>query len=193
MIRQFGTAVRITILSIALLGFAYPLGITAIARLVFPWQADGSYLKVKGRVVGSAIIGQRWTQPQYFHGRPSAAGKEGYDPTATGGTNYGPASKNLVASTKAAIAAVRAENPRAGGMPPMDLVTTSGSGIDPDISPAAAYYQAARVAAARKIPLGTVRALIFAYERHRTIGILGEPRVNVLELNLALDRTLPPR
>jgi K+-transporting ATPase ATPase C chain len=132
------------------------------------------------------LIGQLWTQPQYFHGRPSAAGK-GYDPTATGGTNLGPASKKLIDATAAAIVALRKENPRARGPIPMDLVTSSASGIDPDISPQGAYYQAARVALARHLPLEAVDAAIAAHVRGRTLGFMGDPTVNVLELNLSLD------
>jgi K+-transporting ATPase ATPase C chain len=141
---------------------------------------------VDGKAVGSAIIGQLWTKPQYFHGRPSAAGK-GYDPTNTGATNLGPTSKKLIDSTKATIASLKKENPDATVPVPMDLVTSSASGIDPDISPEGAYYQAPRVAKARNLPLGKVNALIARSITPRTFGILGEPRVNVLQLNLALD------
>jgi K+-transporting ATPase ATPase C chain len=164
---------------------------TGIAQALFPRQANGSLVMVNGRVVGSAIIGQLWTKPQYFHGRPSAAGK-GYDPTQTGGTNYGPTSKKLIASTKATIAQLKKDNPDASGPPPMDLVTSSGSGIDPDISPEAAYWEAPRVAKARAMPLATVNALIAQHIAGRTFGFLGEPRVNVLELNLALDALKSP-
>jgi K+-transporting ATPase ATPase C chain len=186
MIKHLGTAVRVTIVSIVLLGIVYPLAMTGIAQALFPRQANGSLVTMNGKVVGSAIIGQLWTKPQYFHGRPSAAGK-GYDPTQTGGTNYGPTSKKLIASTKATIAQLKKENPDASGPPPIDLVTSSGSGIDPDISPEAAYWEAPRVAKARAMPLATVDALVEQHVTGRTFGFLGEPRVNVLELNLALD------
>jgi K+-transporting ATPase ATPase C chain len=186
MIRHLGTSLRVTIVSILLLGLVYPLMMTALAQVLFPRQANGSLVSVNGKVVGSAIIGQLWTKPQYFHGRPSAAGK-GYDPTATGGTNLGPTSKKLIDSTRATIAALKKENPGASGPPPIDLVTSSGSGIDPDISPEAAYWQAPRVAEARHLSLGAVNALIAAHVVGRTFGFLGEPRVNVLEVNLALD------
>jgi potassium-transporting ATPase KdpC subunit len=186
MIKHLGTSVRVTIVSIVLLGIVYPLAMTGIAQALFPRQANGSLVTVNGRVVGSSIIGQLWTKPQYFHGRPSAAGK-GYDPTQTGGTNYGPTSRKLIASTKAAIAQLEKENPGASGPPPIDLVTSSGSGIDPDISPEAAYWQAPRVAKARNMSLATVNASIAQHIEGRTFGFLGEPRVNVLELNLALD------
>jgi K+-transporting ATPase ATPase C chain len=188
MIRHLGTSVRVTIVSIVLLGVVYPLAMTGIAQALFPRQANGSLVTVNGKVVGSAIIGQLWTKQQYFHGRPSAAGK-GYDPTQTGGTNYGPTSKKLIASTKATIAQLEKENPYASGPPPMDLVTSSGSGIDPDISPEAAYWEAPRVAKARAMPLATVDALIAQHIAGRTFGFLGEPRVNVLDLNLALDES----
>ena len=148
MIKHLGTSLRVTIVSVILLGLIYPLVMTAIAQTIFPWQANGSMIVVNGKIAGSAIIGQLWTKPQYFHGRPSAAGK-GYDPTATGGTNYGPTSKKLIDSTKATIAQLKKDNPDASGPPPIDLVTSSGSGIDPDVTPAAAYWQAPRVAKAR--------------------------------------------
>jgi len=186
MIKHLGTSVRVTIVSIVLLGIVYPLAMTGIAQALFPRQANGSLVTVNGKIVGSAIIGQLWTEPKYFHGRPSAAGK-GYDPTQTGGTNYGPTSKKLIASTKATIVQLEKENPDASGPPPMDLVTSSGSGIDPDISPEAAYWEAPRVAKARGMLLATVNALVAQHIEGRTFGFLGEPRVNVLELNLALD------
>lgn len=186
MLKYLGTSVRLTIVTVVLLGLIYPFAMTGIAQVIFPKQANGSMVSVNGKVVGSDIVGQLWTKPQYFHGRPSAAGK-GYDPTNTGGTNLGPTSKKLIDATKAAIAQVRKENPAQGGPPPMDLVTSSASGIDPDISPEGAYYQAARVAAARGTSVANVNALIGAHIHGRTLGFLGEPRVNVMELNLALD------
>jgi K+-transporting ATPase ATPase C chain len=186
MIKHLGTSVRVTIVSIVLLGIVYPLAMTAVAQALFPRQANGSLVTVNGKVIGSAIIGQLWTEPKYFHGRPSAAGK-GYDPTQTGGTNYGPTSKKLIASTKATLAQLEKENPDASGPPPIDLVTSSGSGIDPDISPEAALWEAPRVAKARGVRLATVNALIAQHTEGRTFGFLGEPRVNVLALNLALD------
>jgi potassium-transporting ATPase KdpC subunit len=190
MIRHLGTSLRVTIVSVILLGLIYPLVMTGIAQALFPRQANGSLVTVNGRLVGSSIIGQLWTKPQYFHGRPSAAGK-GYDPTATGGTNLGPTSKKLIAATKATIAALEKENPAAVGPPPMDLVTSSGSGIDPDITPEAAYWQAPRVAAVRHMTVAAVNALVAQHVQGRTFGFLGEPHVNVLELNLALDGLKP--
>jgi K+-transporting ATPase ATPase C chain len=190
MISHLSTSLRITVVSVILLGLIYPLVMTAFAELIFPWQAKGSPVIIDGRTVGSAIVGQLWKKPQYFHGRPSAAGK-GYDPTATGGTNFGPTSKKLIDSTRATIAALEKENPDASGLPPMDLITSSASGIDPDITPEAAYWQAPRVAKARQMSLAAVRALVERHVRGRTLGFLGEPRVNVLEVNLALDGLQP--
>ncbi|HVA33330.1 MAG TPA: potassium-transporting ATPase subunit KdpC [Candidatus Baltobacteraceae bacterium] len=186
MIKYFGTAVRVTIVSIVIFGLIYPLAMTGIAQALFPKQANGSMVTVEGKVVGSWIVGQLWTKPQYFAGRPSAAGK-GYDPTSTGGTNYGATSKKLIDRTKATIASLEKQNPDAKGPPPIDLVTSSASGIDPDISPEAAYWEAPRVAKARKLSVAAVDALIAQHVQGRTFGFLGEPHVNVLELNLALD------
>jgi potassium-transporting ATPase KdpC subunit len=185
-LKHLVTAVIYTIVSVILLGIIYPLVMTGIAQVLFPWQANGEIVYVNGKPVGSAIIGQLWTKPQYFHGRPSAAGK-GYDPTSTGATNLGPTSKKLIDSTRSTIAALKKENPDATIPVPMDLVTSSGSGIDPDISPEGAYYQAPRVAKARNIPVARVNALIVQTIQPRQFGILGEPRVNVLQLNMALD------
>jgi len=175
-----------TAITIVFFGIVYPLVMTGLAHLIFPKQAEGSLIRVGGKVVASDLVGQLWSKPKYFAGRPSAAGK-GYDPTSTGGTNLGPTSKKLIDATKATIAQLRKDNPDAAGPVPMDLVTSSASGIDPDISPEAAYYQAPRVAKARGITLEKVRGLIAAHVQPRVLGFLGEPRVNVLELNLALD------
>ncbi|MBV8281853.1 MAG: potassium-transporting ATPase subunit KdpC [Candidatus Eremiobacteraeota bacterium] len=175
-----------TVLSVVVFGLIYPVVMTGLALVLFPHQANGSMVYISGKPVASAIIGQLWTKPQYFHGRPSAAGS-GYDPTATGATNLAPTSKKLIDATRQTIAAVRKENPDAKGPIPMDLVTSSGSGIDPDISPEAALYQAPRVAHARGMTVDQVNAIIAKHVQPRTLGILGEPRVNVLELNLALD------
>jgi K+-transporting ATPase ATPase C chain len=180
------TSILYTIVTVVLLGIVYPLAVTVVGAVIFPHQANGSLVEKNGTVVGSAIIGQLWAKPQYFQGRPSAAGK-GDDPTSTGGTNLAPTSKKLIDATKATIAALEKANPHASGPPPMDLVTSSGSGIDPDISPEGAYWQVPRIAAARGIAPAAVKAIVDAHVKGRTIGILGEPRVNVLELNLALD------
>ena len=187
MLRHLGTALRFSIVTIVLCGLIYPFVMTGIAQVIFPKQANGSLVEVNGKVVGSDIIGQLWTKPEYFQGRPSAAGKNGYDPTSTGGTNLGPTSKKLIDSTKATIQQLEKANPDAGGPPPMDLVTSSGSGIDPDISPEGAYYQAPRVAKARHMSVDAVKTLIAQHVQGRELGFLGEPHVNVLELNLALD------
>jgi K+-transporting ATPase ATPase C chain len=146
------TSVIYTIVSLVILGIIYPLLITGIVTLVFPHQAGGSMIEQNGKPIGSEIIGQLFTKPEYFQGRPSAAGKNGYDPTSTGGTNLAPTSKKLIDATKATIVALKKANPDAPGEPPMDLITSSASGIDPDISPEGEYYQAPRVAKARNIP-----------------------------------------
>ncbi len=181
------TSVIYTVVSVVLLGIIYPLVITLLGGLIFPHQAGGSLIVQNGKPIGSEIIGQLFTKPQYFQGRPSAAGKNGYDPTSTGGTNLGPTSKKLIDATRATIAALKKANPDAAGEPPMDLVTSSGSGIDPDISPEGAEYQVARIAKARKLPVADVRAIVAAHVQGRTFGFLGEPHVNVLELNRSLD------
>jgi K+-transporting ATPase ATPase C chain len=180
------TALIYTVVSIVVFGIVYPLVLTGIALVVFPAQANGSLVYVNGKPVASSIIGQLWTKPQYFQGRPSAAGK-GYDPTSTGATNLGPTSKKLIASTRDTIKALKKANPDATVPVPMDLVTSSASGIDPDISPEAAYYQVPRIAKARDRSIDSVNAIVAKYIHGRTWGFLGEPHVNVLELNLALD------
>ena len=186
-LRHVVTSVLYTAVSVIALGLIYPLVIWGIGTVLFHHQAEGSLISDKnGTVIGSDLIGQNWTQPQYFHGRPSAAGK-GYDPTATGGTNLGPTSKKLIDATRAAIAALEKENPDARGPVPMDLVTSSASGIDPDVSPEGAYYQVPRVAKARGLPVEAVRATVASHVIPRQFGLLGEPRVNVLALNRALD------
>ena len=186
-LRHLGTAAIYTVVTVLLLGIVYPLAMTGIAMLIFPKQAGGSLVYVDGKPVGSDIIGQLWTKDRYFQGRPSAAGKNGYDPTATGGTNLAPTSKKLIDATRAAIVALKKQNPDATLPIPMDLITSSASGIDPDISPEGAYWQVPRIAAARGISPAAVKAIVDAHVKGRTMGILGEPRVNVLELNLALD------
>ena len=191
MLRHMGTALRMTIVSIVLLGLIYPLAMTGAAQVLFSKQANGSLVSVNGKVVGSWIVGQLWTKPQYFQGRPSAAGSKGYDPTSTGGTNLGPTSAKLIKATKATIAQLEKDNPDASGPPPMDLVTSSASGIDPDITPDAAFWEAPRVAKARHMTVDSVRVLVAAHIQGRQFGFLGEPHVNVLELNLALDNIRP--
>lgn len=185
-LRHLVPSVLFTVVTVIAFGLIYPLVMTVLSQLLFPTQANGSMVYENGKPIASSIIGQLWSKPQYFHGRPSSAGK-GYDPTSTGATNLGPTSKKLIDSTRATIAALKKENPGATVPVPMDLVTSSASGIDPDISPQAAIYQAPRVAKARKMSTGSVIALIAQHVHGRTLGILGEPRVNVLELNRALD------
>jgi K+-transporting ATPase ATPase C chain len=189
-LRHLGTAAIYTIVTVILLGIVYPVVMTGLAMVLFPRQAGGSIVSVDGKAVGSDIVGQLWSKPRYFAGRPSAAGKNGYDPTATGGTNLGPTSKKLIDATRDTIDALKKANPDATLPIPMDLVTSSASGIDPDISPEAAYYQAPRVAKARKMTVDAVNEIIAKYVHGRELGFLGEPHVNVLELNLALDHKL---
>jgi K+-transporting ATPase ATPase C chain len=181
------TSVLYTIVTVIALGLIYPLVMTGIGQVLFNHQANGSFVESNGKVVGSEIIGQLWTKPEYFQGRPSAAGKNGYDPTSTGGTNYGPTNKKLIDSTKATIAALQKANPDAVGPPPMDLVTSSASGIDPEISPAGAAWQVPRIAKARHMTPAAVQSIVDAHTEGRTLGILGDPRVNLLALNRALD------
>ena len=180
------TATLYTVVTVVLLGLIYPLFVWLLATVLFHNQAAGSLIEDNGKLVGSSLVGQLFTKPEYFHGRPSAAGK-GYDPTQTGGTNLGPTSKKLIEATRAAVAALRKENPDAAGPIPPDLVTSSASGIDPDISPEGALFQVERVAKARALPAERVRALVESQIIPRQFGIFGEPRVNVLSLNRALD------
>src|SRR5271170_1293566 len=180
------TAVLMTIATTVLLGILYPLLVTGLAQLIFPKQANGQLIQGKdGVVVGSRLIGQPFSGPGYFHSRPSAAGAAGYDATASGGSNLGPTNAQLIARVNGDVAKLHAENP---GVPiPIDLVTTSASGLDPDISPAAAEFQIRRVATARKTSESEIAVLVHDNSENRQWGFLGEPRVNVLKLNLALD------
>jgi K+-transporting ATPase ATPase C chain len=186
--RNLLVAVSMTVVTTVLLGIGYPLAVTALAQALFPDKANGQLVERQGRIVGSRIVGQSFTSPSYFHGRPSAAGN-GYDAANSGGTNLGPTNKKLVDAVSAATQAARRDN--ASAPVPIDLVTSSASGLDPDVSPESAMFQVPRVARARGISEDEVRVLVNEYVEGRQLGFLGEPRVNVLELNLALDARWP--
>jgi K+-transporting ATPase ATPase C chain len=188
--RNLIAAVLMTIVTTLMLGVIYPLAITAIAQVAFPKQANGQLIERNGTVIGSSIIGQGFSSPGYFRARPSAAGT-GYDAANSGGSNLGPTNKKLIEAVKANVEAARKENPNAPV--PIDLVTTSASGFDPHISPAAADFQVPRVARERAISEAAVRSLVTANTAGRQLGFLGESRVNVLELNIALDSVHPVR
>jgi K+-transporting ATPase ATPase C chain len=182
-------AVGATLVTLLLTGLLYPLAMTGLARLFFPERAEGSLVRDgAGTVVGSTLLAQGFAHPAYFQPRPSAAGDKGWDPTASGGSNLGPTSKKLQETAAGRLDALRKDNPDAGGPPPVELVTASASGLDPHLSPAAALWQAPRIARARGVSVDRVRALVDEYTEGRDLGVLGEPRVNVLELNLAIDR-----
>ena len=178
-----------TVVTTLLLGVVYPFVVTILAQLIFPRQSNGSLITANGRVIGSRLIGQPFSSPGYFRSRPSAAGNAGYDAGNSSGSNLGPTNKMLIDRINGDVQKAQAENP--GAAVPMDLVTTSGSGLDPHISPAAAAFQAPRVARERHMGEDDVRALIAKHIEGRQFGFLGEPRVNVLELNLDLDVTHP--
>ncbi|MGH9867685.1 MAG: potassium-transporting ATPase subunit KdpC [Candidatus Polarisedimenticolia bacterium] len=180
-------SVRMAAATLILTGLVYPLLLTGVAGVVFPWRAAGSLVQHDGRVIGSDLIGQRFTSPWYFQGRPSAAGSDGYDAGASSGSNLGPSSKKLRDRAAAEAGRLGAENPDAPGPVPAELVTTSASGLDPHISPESALWQTPRVAAARGITIAQVQAVVDELTEGRTFGFLGEPRVNVLRANLELD------
>ncbi|HTZ99750.1 MAG TPA: potassium-transporting ATPase subunit KdpC [Candidatus Aquilonibacter sp.] len=178
-------SIMYTVVTTVLLGIIYPLVVTGFAQVLFPRQANGELIHRDGVLVGSRLLGQPFTAPGYFYSRPSAAGTVGYDPTASGGSNFGPTNKALIDRVDASVKQLQPTNP--GAPIPVDLVTTSGSGLDPDISPAAAEFQVARVAKERGMSEADVRVLVAKHTQGRQLGFLGEPRVNVLELNLELD------
>jgi K+-transporting ATPase ATPase C chain len=183
-------AVRFTIVTTILFGLLYPLLVTGLSQLLFSRQANGSLIEKNGQIIGSRLIAQGFSSAKYFHPRPSAAGN-GYDATSSGGSNLGPTNQKLVDRVKQDVVKLQQENP---GMPiPVDMVTTSGSGLDPDISPASAEFQIPRVAKARGISGDALRAVVARHTAARQLGVLGEPRVNVLELNLDLDESFPAK
>jgi K+-transporting ATPase ATPase C chain len=189
---QLTHAFRFTLLMTVLTGLIYPGVVTGLCQILFPHRANGSMVKVDGQVAGSALIGQNFSQPQYFHPRPSAAGN-GYDASASNASNYGPTNQKLIDRVKGDIEKFRKENPAYQGPIPADMVTTSASGLDPDISPASALAQAPRVASARGIPVDQMETLIATHTEGRQWGFLGEPRVNVLLLNLDLNQKFPAK
>jgi K+-transporting ATPase ATPase C chain len=189
--QQLLPALRITLVMTVLTGLIYPLAVTGLCQGLFHDKANGSLITVNDQVVGSALIGQNFSRSQYFQPRPSAAGNDGYDPTASGGSNLGPTNQKLIDRVKAAVEKFRQENPTFKGPLPADLVTTSGSGLDPHISPASASAQVQRVAKARGISPDQLQSIVDEHTEGRDLGFLGEPRVNVLLLNLALDRQYP--
>lgn len=187
MLKELRPALTLLVVMTVLTGFAYPLAVTGAVRVVFPTQAGGSLIERNGRVIGSALIAQSFARPEYFHPRPSVAGAAGYDAASSGASNLGPTSEALVDTVAARVEALKAANPDARGPVPADLVTASGAGLDPHISPEGALWQAPRVAKARGMSVDALRAFITRHTEGRQWGLLGEPRINVLTLNLALD------
>ena len=187
--KELRTGLGFLVCMTVLLGLAYPLAVTALGQAFFPWQASGSPLAREGTVVGSALIGQTFTAPGYFWGRPSATAPQAYNALASAGSNLGPSNPALTEAVASRLASLREADPGHTAAVPVDLVTASGSGLDPHVSPAAALFQVGRVAKARGLTEEAVRALVESHLEGRQFGVLGEPRVNVLELNLALDAT----
>jgi K+-transporting ATPase ATPase C chain len=185
--RELAIAIRMTVATLILTGILYPLFMTGLAQALFPKQANGSLIRSGNRVVGSALVGQKFSSPAYFQNRPSAAGADGYDASVSSGSNLGPTSAKLHDRVAAAVESLQAQNPQGVRPLPAELVTASGSGLDPHLSLEGTLWQAPRVAAARGIPLGEVESLVRSSLEPRDFGFLGEVRVNVLRLNLALD------
>jgi potassium-transporting ATPase KdpC subunit len=191
--KQICKATVILITFTVLLGIVYPLTVTGISLLVFPKQANGSIIYKNGQPLGSALIGQNFSAPIYFHGRPSSAGADGYDATSSSGSNLGPTNEKLIGIITKRAEQLRIDNGlKPGSLVPADLVTASGSGLDPHISPASAFLQVGRVARARNLPEEQIQELVENSIGNQELGILGEPRVNVLQLNLALDALITP-
>jgi K+-transporting ATPase ATPase C chain len=191
--QQLGTGFKMMLVLTVLTGLLYPGVVTGLCQVFFPARANGSLIVANGHVIGSELIGQNFKKPEYFQPRPSAAGNDGYDPMASGASNLGPTNQKLADRVKDSVASFRKNNPDYTGPIPADLVTASGSGLDPDISPASAEAQAQRIAKARGVPVEQVRNLIAGHTQGRDLGFMGDPRVNVLEINLALDQAAPPR
>jgi K+-transporting ATPase ATPase C chain len=191
--QQLGTGFKMMLVLTVVTGLLYPGVVTGLCQVFFPARANGSLVVANGHVIGSELIGQNFKKPEYFQPRPSAAGNDGYDPMASGASNLGPTNQKLADRVKDSVASFRKNNPDYTGPIPADLVTASGSGLDPDISPASAEAQAARIAKARGVPVEQVRNLIASHTQGRDFGFMGDPRVNVLEINLALDQAAPPR
>ena len=191
--RQLGTGLKMMLVLTVLTGLIYPGVVTGLCQILFPARANGSLIVANGQAIGSELIGQNFKKPEYFQPRPSAAGSDGYDPTASGASNLGPTNQKLADRVKESVASFRKNNPDYTGPIPADLVTSSGSGLDPDISPASAEAQAPRIAKARGVSINQVQDLIARHTKGRDLGFLGEPRVNVLEINRALDQAAPLR
>jgi potassium-transporting ATPase KdpC subunit len=185
---QLNIAIRITIATTILFGLIYPLTVTALSQLLFPQQANGSLIRKNNEVIGSELLGQNFSDPKYFHSRPSSAGS-GYDASQSSGSNLAPTNHQLIDRLTTGSAQLQAENP---SVPiPIDLLTTSGSGLDPDITPAAAQFQIPRISRARHIPESVLRNLVDQYAQPRQLGVLGEPRITVMDLNQSLDAKFP--
>lgn len=191
MLQQLAPALKMTVLLTLLTGLIYPAAITGLCQVLFNNQANGSLISQNGQIIGSSLLAQNFTRPEYFHPRPSSAGTDGYDPTASSGSNFGPTNQKLYDRAKASADQFRKDNPDYTGPIPADALTASGSGLDPHITVANADAQAARVAKARNVDASKINSLIASATEGRDLGFLGEPRINVLKLNLELDRQVP--